>query len=144
MGSPLPALNASLNAVAFALLVLGLLLIKRGRRTAHARVMIAASLVSAAFLTSYLTYHFVVVPRIGHTEFRGAGIARNAYFVLLVSHVVLAAANVPLVLLTLFFAARRDWRRHRRLARWTWPVWAYVSVTGVLVYLVLYRWNPGA
>ena len=142
MGSPLPALNASLNACAFALLVWGLVLIKRGRRSAHARVMIVASVVSAAFLASYLTYHFVVVPRIGHTEFRGQGIARNAYLVLLVSHVVLAALNVPLVLSTLFFAARRDWRRHRALARWTWPIWAYVSVTGVLVYLVLYRWNP--
>jgi uncharacterized membrane protein YozB (DUF420 family) len=142
VGSPLPALNASLNAAACVLLCAGLVLIKKGRRTGHARAMIAASAVSAAFLASYLTYHFAVVPRIGHTEFRGTGLARSGYRVLLVSHVILAALNVPLVLLTLWRAYRRDWERHRRIARWTWPVWLYVSVTGVLVYFVLYRWNP--
>ncbi len=142
MSSSLPALNASLNATAAVLLCAGLVLIKRGRRSAHAGAMIAASVVSAAFLASYLIYHFVVVPRIGHTPFRGTGIARPLYFAMLTSHVLLAVVNLPLVALTLVRAWRRDWVRHRRIARWTFPIWLYVSVTGVLVYLVLYRWNP--
>ncbi len=135
--SSLPALNAVLNSIAFLLLCAGLACIRRGRRVAHAVCMIAAAIVSAAFLTSYLYYHY----HAGHTPFRGTGIARSAYLPLLASHVVLAAVNVPLVALTLWRAARRDWERHRRIARWTWPVWAYVSVTGVLVYLVLYHWS---
>jgi uncharacterized membrane protein YozB (DUF420 family) len=140
----LPALNAVLNATATVLLCWGLVLIKRGRRRAHARTMIAATAVSAAFLASYLYYHFAVVPELGHTPFHGGGLARTAYYGMLVSHVLLAIVNVPLVLLTLVRAARGDLERHRRVARWCWPVWFYVSVTGVLVYLVLYHWNPPA
>jgi len=140
----LPALNASLNALAGVLLCLGLVLIKRGRREAHERAMWLATLVSTAFLTSYLYYHFVVVPEIGHTRFNGPQPWRALYFVLLVSHVALAALNVPLVAMTLLRALRKDWERHRRLAKITWPVWFYVSVTGVLVYFALYRWNPPA
>ena len=142
MGSGLPALNASLNALACVLLCLGLVFIKRGARRAHERTMLAATLVSAAFLTSYLYYHFRVVPEIGHTPFRGTGFVRGAYYALLISHVLLAILNVPLVAVTLWRASRGDWERHRRIARLTWPVWFYVSVTGVLVYFALYRWNP--
>lgn len=142
--SPLPAVNACLNAAACLLLCTGLFLIKRGRRSAHAGMMLAATLVSAAFLTCYLTYHLWVVPKIGHTPFRGQGVVRIAYYSMLVSHVFLAAVTVPMVLVTLSRARRRDWKRHRRIARWTWPIWFYVSVTGVLVYLALYRWNPQA
>ncbi len=140
----LPTLNAFLNGTSGVLLVVGLVLVKRGRTRAHGWTMIAASVVSAAFLVSYLTYHFRVVPELGHTPFRGTGGWKTAYYVLLVSHVLLAAVNLPMILRTLWFAARRDWERHRRAARWTWPIWFYVSVTGVLVYLALYPFNPGS
>jgi uncharacterized membrane protein YozB (DUF420 family) len=140
----LPALNATLNGCAAVLLVLGRWQIHRGRREAHARTMVAATLVSAAFLASYLIYHLVVVPQVGHTPFRRPGLAGRAYYGMLISHVVLAGANLPLVVLTLAHAARGRLDRHVRLARWTWPIWLYVSVTGVLVYLCLYWWNPPA
>ena len=144
MSSPLPALNASLNAGCCLCLVIGLILIKRGRRAAHARAMLGATAFGAAFLAGYVYYHFVVQPELGPTKFHGTGWTRPAYFALLISHVVLAAANVPLVIVTLLRAHRQDWERHRRIARVTWPVWFYVSVTGILVYLVLYHWNPPA
>lgn len=140
--SPLPTVNAALNGTAAVLLLIGFAQIRAGRRTAHARLMLAATAVSAGFLASYLYYHFVVVPRAGHTEFGGTGALRTAYLVLLLTHVVGAVANLPMVLRTLWLAHRRDWERHRRLARWTFPLWLYVSVTGVAVYLALYVWNP--
>ena len=142
--SSLPALNAALNTTSAVLLVAGLVAIKRGRREAHARLMLGATLVSVAFLVSYLIYHFHVVPELGHTPFRRTGLIKGLYYALLISHVLLAAVNLPLVLLTLYRAQRKDWPAHRRIARWTWPIWFYVSVTGVLVYLALYRWNPPA
>ena len=142
--SDLPALNAALNASAFALLVLGLVSIKAGRRRAHAVAMIAASIVSTGFLASYLYYHFAVQPELGHTPFRREGAIKTAYYAMLISHIVLAALNLPMVVVTLVLAWRRSWVRHRRLARWTLPIWLYVSLTGVLVYLALYRWNPPA
>jgi uncharacterized membrane protein YozB (DUF420 family) len=139
--SNLPAVNASLNATAGILICVGLLLIKRGRRRAHARVMIAATAVSAVFLACYLWYHFAVVPEVGHTPFRHEGMLKLAYYVLLITHVLLAAVNLPLILVTLYRASRQDWERHRRIARWTWPIWFYVSVSGVVVYFALYHWN---
>jgi uncharacterized membrane protein YozB (DUF420 family) len=142
MSSSLPAFNASCNALCCVSLVAGLVLIKRGKRAAHARAMLAATAFGAAFLVGYVAYHFFVQPEIGPTRFHGTGLARPAYFALLISHVVLAAANVPLVIVTLIRAKRRDWVAHRRIALITWPVWFYVSVTGILVYLVLYHWNP--
>lgn len=138
----LPSINACLNLTATILLVRGRLLIRAGRRTAHARTMIAAAVVSALFLAGYLTYHFVVVPELGHTPYRGSGVGRWLYYAMLLSHVLLAIVNLPMILLALWRAWRQDWERHRRIARWTWPVWLYVSVTGVLVYLVLYHLNP--
>jgi putative membrane protein len=141
-GSSLPAINAGLNAAATVLLCLGLAAIRSGRRRAHATVMILATVVSAAFLACYLVYHLAVVPELGHTEFRRSGPVRFAYYALLISHVLLAMVNLPMILVTLWRAWRRDWERHRRIARWTWPVWFYVSVTGVLVYAALYHWNP--
>ena len=140
--SSLPLLNASLNGVAFLLLVLGLVLVKRGKKEAHAKAMVAATLVSAAFLASYLVYHFRVVPEVGHTPFRGEGVWKIGYLLFLASHVILAAVNLPMILITLHRAWRQDWEAHRRWAKRTFPVWAYVSITGVLVYLILYRWNP--
>lgn len=142
-GATLPTLNACLNALAFVLLVVGRRLVKRGRREAHARVMLAAFAVSAVFLASYLVYHGVVVPRQGHREFGGTGGWKVAYYVLLASHVVLAAVNLPMVIATLVLALRGREDAHRRWARRTWPIWIYVSVTGVVVYLVLYPLNPG-
>jgi len=140
----LPPLNAFLNATATVLLCVGLARIRAGRREAHRRTMLAATAVSAAFLVSYLVYHFAVVPEVGHTPFRREGVVRTAYYVLLVTHVVLAAVNLPMILATLWLAHRERWAAHRRLARWTWPIWFYVSVTGVVVYLALYHWNPPA
>ncbi|MEX1024588.1 MAG: DUF420 domain-containing protein [Planctomycetota bacterium] len=141
-GANLPAVNATLNGLAGVLLVVGLVLIKRGRRDAHAKAMIAATLVSAVFLVSYLTYHFAVVPELGHTRFQHeSGLVRAGYYVLLVTHVVGATVNLPMILRTLWLAHRRDWPRHRSWARWTWPLWFYVSVTGVLVYLALYQFQ---
>jgi uncharacterized membrane protein YozB (DUF420 family) len=139
----LPAVNAALNATAAVLLVLGLLSIKAGRRERHARLMVAAFVVSSLFLACYLYYHFAIA-RGRPTRFHGTGLARTAYLVLLTSHTLLAMVNLPMVLRTLWLAHRERWSSHRRLARWTFPVWLYVSVTGVLVYFVLYHWNPPA
>lgn len=141
--SVLPLLNASLNGLAGILLVLGLLAIKKGQQERHAALMKSAFLVSAVFLASYLYYHTVVLPiQGGPTAFNGTGGLKVAYLVLLGTHVLLAAVNLPMVLRTLLLAHREDWDRHRWWARITFPIWLYVSVTGVLVYLVLYHWNP--
>ena len=131
----LPALNAFLNATSAALLVVGWSLIRRRRILAHRRVMIAAVAVSIAFLASYLVYHF----QVGSVRFQGRGAERALYFTILVSHTLLAAAVPPLVLVTLVRALRERFDRHRAIARWTLPVWLYVSVTGVAVYWMLYR-----
>lgn len=138
----LPLLNACLNATSAVLLVAGFAAIKAGRRELHARLMVAASIASAAFLASYLWYHFVVIPEVGVTTFRGEDPWKTAYYAMLASHVVLAAVDLPLILRTLWLAWRERWEAHRRWARWTFPIWLYVSVTGVLVYLVLYVWQP--
>ena len=139
--SALPALNAGLNAVSTILLVIGLRAIRAGQRDRHAQAMLHASLVSAAFLGSYLYYHFGVQAEVGPTPFRRTGLAKTAYLALLASHVLLAMVNLPMVLRTLWLARVGSWDKHRRLARWTWPIWFYVSITGVLVYLALYHWN---
>ena len=138
--SRLPLVNATLNGTAAVLLVLGLAAIRSGRRELHGRIMRAAFLVSAAFLASYLWYHFVVIAETGPRRFRHDGWPKKAYLALLLSHVVLAVVNLPMVLRTLWLAHRERWPAHRRLARWTFPLWMYVSVTGVLVYLCLYVW----
>ena len=141
-GAELPAVNASLNALSGVLLVVGLVLIKRGAREAHAKAMFAATGVSAVFLVSYLTYHFAVIPELGHTKFTSeSGFWRGAYYTLLITHVIGAAVNLPMILRTLWLAHKEDWDRHRRLAKVTWPLWFYVSVTGVLVYLALYQFQ---
>lgn len=134
----LPHLNACLNATSGALLAAGYYFIRRGRVTAHLRCMTAAVVVSLVFLASYLVYHY----NHGSTRFRGEGAIRPVYFSILLSHTVLAVVIVPLVLLTLSRARRGDFARHRRIARWTLPLWFYVSVTGVLVYLLLYQLYP--
>lgn len=133
--SSFPALNASLNASAAALLVLGWLLIRAGKRDAHRAAMGGAVLCSAAFLACYLYYHF----HAGSVRFQKTGPIRTVYFAILLTHTVLAVAVLPLVLRTLFLAWKERFEEHRRWARWTLPVWLYVSVTGVTVYWMLYR-----
>ena len=133
--SSLPHLNAALNATATVLLVTGWLLIRRRRIQQHRAVMIAAVITSAAFLTSYVTYH----ANAGSKPFPGTGAIRTIYFAILIPHVVLAAVSLPPILITFIRGLRRDDQRHRRIARWTLPVWLYVSVTGVIVYVMLYR-----
>ncbi len=135
----LPALNAALNATSAVLLALGFGFIRRRRVAAHRACMVAAFAASTLFLVSYVVYH----AQAGSVPFRGRGWVRPVYFALLLSHIVLAAAIVPLALTTLYQALSGRFARHRRIARWTLPVWLYVSVTGVLVYLLLYHW-PGA
>ena len=131
----LPALNATLNATCFVLLTIGYFLIRSGRVTQHRAVMIAAFCTSVVFLTSYVIYH----AQVGSKPFPGQGPIRIVYFTILITHVVLAAAIVPMVLMTLSRGLKRQDVRHRALARWTLPVWMYVSVTGVVVYYMLYR-----
>jgi len=144
--SRLPLVNACLNATAAMLLLAGIFAIKQQRKVAHANLMRAAFLVSIAFLASYLYYHFVVVPAQGGTvPYNGAGAMRGIYFfVVLIPHVIGAMINLPMVLGTLWFAHRERWESHKRLARWTFPLWLYVSVSGVVVYLMLYPFNPPA
>jgi putative membrane protein len=131
----LPTLNAVLNSTSALCLCAGYLAIRRGRRELHQRLMVGALAASVLFLVSYLTYHwFHRTTRYPHHDW-----TRGVYFAILLSHTVLAVVNVPLVVMTVVRAARRDFERHRRIARWTLPVWLYVSVTGVAVYLMLYR-----
>jgi uncharacterized membrane protein YozB (DUF420 family) len=134
----LPTLNAALNATSAILLTAGYRFIRRRQITAHQRCMLAACGTSTLFLLSYLTYHYYV----GSMPFRGQGWGRALYFTILISHTILAAAIVPLVLITLFRAWKADFVRHARLARWTWPIWMYVSVTGVIIYVMLYQLFP--
>jgi len=136
----LPHLNACLNSASAIFLICGFLFIRRGRVTAHRNCQISAVITSTLFLASYLTYHFYH----GTTRFPGVGIVRPIYFIILLSHTVLAIVIVPMVIVTLWRAARGDFQRHRKIARLTLPVWIYVSVTGVLVYLMLYQFYPTA
>ena len=138
----IPALNASLNALATLLLTIGFVLIKTGRREAHRRVMIGACVVSAVFLVGYVG-HKILVQGV-HTPFGGEGAIRTVYYVMLLTHIVLAIAIAYLVPRTFLLAIKGEYERHKAWARWTFPIWYYVSVTGVLVYFFLYQWWPAA
>ena len=129
----LPALNATLNGTSALLLVSGWLLIRNGRRSAHRACMLSALAVSTLFLASYLTYHALA----GTTHYRGTGWLRTAYFAILLTHTILAVAVPPLAILTLLQALRERFDRHRRIARIAFPIWLYVSVTGVVIYFML-------
>ncbi|MBS1875201.1 MAG: DUF420 domain-containing protein [Acidobacteria bacterium] len=131
----LPALNALLNGTAAVLLVTGYVLIRQGKRDAHRKVMLAAFAVSIAFLISYLTYH----AQVGTVRFEHPGFIRTVYLTILFTHTVLAAAVPVLAIISLRRGLRGEFGRHRAIARWTLPVWLYVSVTGVVVYWMLYR-----
>ncbi len=132
----LPTLNAALNATSVVLLLSGYAFIRRRRVEAHRACMLLAALTSTLFLGSYIVYH----AHVGSVPFRGQGPIRPVYFAILISHTVLAAAIVPLVAVTLFRALRLDFRRHAAIARVTLPIWLYVSITGVVVYLMIYHW----
>ena len=135
----LPAVNASLNALSTIFLTLGFIFIKREQRVAHRNCMVAAFTTSTIFLACYLTYHFAVT---AVTKFQGQGWVRPLYFIILITHIILAVVIVPLILMTLSRAVKQRFELHKKIARWTWPLWMYVSVTGVIVYLMLYQWFP--
>ena len=134
----LPALNALLNGSSFVLLLIGYALIRSGRRDAHQRVMIAAFACSVLFLTSYLIYH----AQVGSVRFQGVGTVRTIYLSILLTHTVLAAAVPFLAAITLVRGLRGRFVRHRAIARVTLPIWLYVSITGVVIFLLLYVFNP--
>ena len=136
----IPAVNASLNAASTALITAGFLFIRRRRIAAHRACMLGAVATSALFLIGYGTQQYL--SHGAHVPFGGHGFIRPVYFAMLISHSILATAVVPLVVITLIFALRGKFDRHRRWARWTYPVWYYVSVTGVLVYFFLFQWWP--
>ena len=135
----LPAVNAALNSLSAVFLALGFIFIKRGNKIAHRNCMVAAFTTSIVFLACYLTYHATVKTV---THFVEPAWFRPIYLGILLTHTVLAVVIVPLILMTLYRARRQDVEGHKRIARWTWPLWMYVSVTGVGVYLLLYRIFP--
>ena len=131
----LPAVNASLNAVSGVLLLVGYVLIRARRIAAHRAVMISAFAASSLFLICYVVYH----AQVGSVPFQRQGFVRPLYFTILITHVVLAATVPPLAIVTLTRGLKGRYPQHRRIARWTFPIWMYVSVTGVLVYVLLYQ-----
>ena len=131
-----PVLDAALNGTSAALLLTGRWFIARKNVAAHRAMMISALVASSLFLASYLYYH----AHVGSVHFQGTGWSRPLYFTILISHTILAASVPPLVIITLSRALRRRFPQHRAIARWTFPIWLYVSITGVIVYLMLYRW----
>jgi len=133
--SILPTVNAALNGLAALLLLGGYLCIRAGKRDLHRRFMISAFITSGVFLVSYLTYHATRL----HMPYGGEGFSRVIYFALLISHIILAIAVVPMALFLLWWASRSEFPKHKRLARWAFPIWLYVSVTGVIVYFMLYH-----
>ena len=133
----LPAINASLNALSATFVVAGLIFIKRGLKKQHAVMMITATVSSSAFLVTYLIYHYFA----HSTPFTGEGWIRPVYFFILISHILLSVMVVPLIGMSLFFATVRRFVSHKKVAKWTYPVWLYVSVTGILVYALLNAYN---
>ena len=129
----MPGVNAALNATSATLLVAGLIAIRNGRREAHKRLMASAFAASAVFLVGYVLYHYAH----GDTQYQGQGAIRIVYFSVLISHVLFSIVMLPMILTTFFLAARERFAAHKRLARWTLPIWLYVSVTGVLIYFML-------
>ncbi len=132
----LPALNASLNTIAGILLLVGYVSIKQGKKELHKKLMISALMVSGAFLTSYLIYHYHVPSK----KFPDLGWIKTIYLIILIPHIILAAIMVPMILKTFWHAFRGEWEKHKKIARITFPIWMYVSITGVVVYLMLYQW----
>lgn len=138
--SDLPTLNACLNSLSTVFLSLGYYFIRKKNTVAHRNCMVAAFSTSCLFLISYLIYHYGA----GSVRFQGQGTVRYVYFTILLTHTVLAVVIVPMILMTLSRAFKQRFELHRKIARWTWPLWMYVSVTGVVIYLMLYHLFPGA
>ena len=138
--SDLPAVNATLNFLSTVFISAGWYFIRRNYWQRHIVCMVTAMVSSTLFLTGYVVYHAHVGEK--STHFTAAGVVRPVYFAILISHSILAFVTLPLVVATVVPVFRRRWERHRSIARWTMPIWLYVSVTGVLVYLMLYRWFP--
>jgi putative membrane protein len=138
----IPALNACLNGLATLLMTAGFIFIKSGNREAHRKMMLSAGTVSAIFLVGYVSHKILV--RGVHTPFGGEGAIRTFYYTMLISHIILAISIAYLVPRTFWFAIKGNFERHKKWAKWTFPIWYYVSVTGVLVYFFLYRWWPNA
>jgi putative membrane protein len=138
----MPALNASLNALSGVFLVIGFVLIRQKKIQAHKRFMLAACTTSLLFLASYLTYHYLKGGVV--TRFTGTGAIRTLYLTILTSHTILAVVIVPLAILSVWNGLKMRVETHRRFAKWTFPIWMYVSVTGVLVYFFLYQWFPAS
>ncbi len=139
--SYLATLNATLNAIAFTLLVTGYRAIKRGDQKRHERLMKAAGIVTLLFLTSYLTYH----AKVRHVEFKGTGAIRFVYYyIILIPHLTLAAVNAVLASITFWHAHKQNWEKHKRFAKITFPMWVYVSITGVIIYFMVYHLYPAS
>lgn len=136
--SDLPGFNASFNGLSTIFIVLGWWFIRNEQKKAHIAMMVSALVASTIFLIGYLVYHYNVPA----TKFEATGMVRTVYFFILITHIILAFFVLPMVIMTVVPAVRARFDRHRRIGRWTMPVWLYVSVTGVLVYLMLYRWYP--
>ena len=134
----LPHINATLNGISTILLLIGFVLIKMGHKDAHRKTMISAIVVSAIFLVSYLTYHFTAPIFV----FPGTGWAVPAYYTLLITHVIMATVVTPMVVVTAWWALHGQFERHKKLARWTWPVWIFVTTSGIAVYAILYHVYP--
>ena len=140
----LPAVNACLNSLSTALLTVGFIFIKRGNKNAHRNCMVGALVTSTVFLACYVFYHYKMKQVYGeaHTKFLDPAWFRPIYLAILFTHLIGAFLIVPLVLLTVSRAARQKFELHKKIARWTWPIWMYVSVTGVVIYLLLYQIFP--
>ena len=132
----LPAINAALNGVATLLLASGFIAIRNNKRELHRNLMIGALVFSALFLTRYLIYHY----HVGSKPFPELGWIKTTYLWILFPHIVLAVVMVPMILKTFWHAYKEEWEKHKKIARWTFPIWMYVSITGVIIYLMLYQW----
>lgn len=135
--SKLPTVFAGLNAISACCIGIGIVAIKRGLKKLHIGMMISATTSSALFLVFYILYHHYH----GDTHFLGEGVIRPVYFFILISHILLSVVVVPLILLTLWFAIKQYYEKHKRIAKWTFPIWMYVSITGILVYVILQNFN---
>ncbi len=142
----LPTVNAILNSISILLLISGIAQIKRGNRSAHKKTMLTAFGVSVAFLVCYLAYHFGLYYFTGSSskKFTGVGVIRTVYFIILISHIILAAIVPILASVTIYLGLKKKWEKHRKIARITFPIWLYVSVTGVVIYLMLYHYPVAA
>ncbi|RLA65285.1 MAG: DUF420 domain-containing protein [Epsilonproteobacteria bacterium] len=134
--SNLPGINATLNSCSAICLVFGFWAIKNKKVEIHKKFMVSSFVFSAIFLSSYLYYHY----QVGHTVFPGSGLIKTIYLIILIPHIVLAAVMVPMILATFYFALKGNFSAHKKIAKWTFPIWMYVSFSGILIYFMIYKW----